>query len=38
VLFGVYAWAFLLLCGIHALTFVSAMRLPHRREDVAVHE
>ncbi|MCL2872997.1 MAG: DHA2 family efflux MFS transporter permease subunit [Betaproteobacteria bacterium] len=31
-----YAWAFLLLCGIHALTFLSAMRLPRRREDVAV--
>jgi len=30
-----YAWAFLLLCGIHALTFLSAMRLPRRREDVA---
>ncbi|MCL2658801.1 MAG: DHA2 family efflux MFS transporter permease subunit [Betaproteobacteria bacterium] len=32
-----YAWALLLLCGIHALTFLSAMRLPRRQEDIAVH-
>ena len=28
-----YAWAFLLLCGLHALAFVSASRLPLRIDD-----
>lgn len=35
---GAYAWAFLLLCSIHALTFVAAIRLPLRRDDVAVDD
>jgi hypothetical protein len=25
-----YAWAFLLLCGLHAFTFFSAIQLPRR--------
>lgn len=33
-----YVWAFLLLCCIHALTFIAAIRLPLRREDIAVHD
>ena len=33
-----YAWAFLLLCSIHALTFIAAIRLPLRRDDVAVDD
>lgn len=31
-----YVWAFGLLCVIHALTFAAALRLPLRRDDVAV--
>ena len=31
-----FAGAFVLLCGLQALTFVAAMRLPRRREDVVV--
>ena len=27
-----YAWAFVFLCGLHALTFISALRLPVRAE------
>jgi EmrB/QacA subfamily drug resistance transporter len=33
-----YAWAFLLLCCLHALIFVAATRLPLRREDVTVRD
>ncbi|MFB0489993.1 hypothetical protein ABIE45_002579 [Methylobacterium sp. OAE515] len=33
-----YAWAFLLLCGVHAVTSVTALRLPLQRDDVAVRE
>jgi EmrB/QacA subfamily drug resistance transporter len=29
---GPYAWAFVFLCGLHALTFLSALRLPFRAE------
>ena len=28
-----YGWAFLFLCGLHALTFVAALRLPRRIEE-----
>ncbi|MDU0704036.1 DHA2 family efflux MFS transporter permease subunit [Pseudomonas aeruginosa] len=31
-----YAWAFLFLCSLHALTFLSAIRLPRRLDDVAI--
>jgi EmrB/QacA subfamily drug resistance transporter len=31
-----YASAFLLLCGLHALTFLAATRLPRRLDDIAV--
>jgi EmrB/QacA subfamily drug resistance transporter len=27
-----YVWAFVFLCGLHAVTFLSALRLPHRAE------
>lgn len=30
-----YAWAFLLLCGLHGLTALAAIRLPRRLDDVA---
>jgi predicted MFS family arabinose efflux permease len=33
-----YAWAFLLLCSIHAFTFIAAIRLPLRRDDVALDD
>ncbi|WP_286198665.1 DHA2 family efflux MFS transporter permease subunit [Mesorhizobium sp. BR1-1-16] len=33
-----YAWVFLLLCGLHALTFLAAVRLPRRLEDVTIHQ
>jgi len=33
-----YGWAFLLLCGIHAVTFLAAIRLPRRLRDVAIRE
>ena len=33
-----YAWAFLLLCGLHAFTFLAAIRLPRRLDDVAIRE
>lgn len=33
-----YAWAFLLLCGLHAFTFICAMQLPHRIDDVAIRK
>lgn len=33
-----YVWAFLLLCGLHALTFLAAIRLPRRLDDVAIRE
>lgn len=29
-----YAWAFLILCALHALTFLGAAHLPHRLDDV----
>jgi EmrB/QacA subfamily drug resistance transporter len=29
-----YAWAFLFLCGLHAFTFLAALRLPRRLDDV----
>ncbi|MCM2292559.1 DHA2 family efflux MFS transporter permease subunit [Allorhizobium sp. BGMRC 0089] len=32
-----YAWALLLLCGLHALTFLSAVRLPRRLDNGASH-
>jgi EmrB/QacA subfamily drug resistance transporter len=35
---GAFAWAFLLLSGLHGLTLLAAIRLPLRREDVAVDE
>lgn len=33
-----YAWGLLLLCALHAFTFVAAMRLPSRLDDVAIRE
>lgn len=33
-----YAWAFFLLCGLHAFTFFSAIQLPRRLDDVAIRE
>ncbi|MGY3539766.1 EmrB/QacA subfamily drug resistance transporter [Bradyrhizobium sp. USDA 4515] len=33
-----YAWALLLLCALHAFTFVAAIRLPSRLNDVAIRE
>lgn len=33
-----YGWAFLLLCGLHAFTFLAAIRLPRRLDDVAIRE
>jgi EmrB/QacA subfamily drug resistance transporter len=33
-----YAWVLLLLCGLHALTFVGAIQLPRRIDDVAIRE
>lgn len=33
-----YAWAFLLLCGLQAFTFLAAIRLPLRLDDVAIGE
>lgn len=33
-----YAWALLLLCALHAFTFVAAMRLPRRLDEVAIRE
>ena len=33
-----YAWALFLLCGLHAITFLSAMRLPRRLDEVAIRE
>ncbi|WP_109232342.1 DHA2 family efflux MFS transporter permease subunit [Klebsiella pneumoniae] len=31
---GAYGWAFLILCGIHAFSFLVANQLPHRLSDV----
>lgn len=33
-----YAWALLFLCGLHALVFLAAMRLPPRLDDVTIRE
>jgi MFS family permease len=33
-----YAWALLLLCGLQAFTFLAAIRLPRRLDDVAISE
>ena len=33
-----YAWAFLLLCALHASTFLAALRLPSRLDDAAFRE
>jgi hypothetical protein len=33
-----YAWALLLLCALHAFTFVAAMRLPLRLDDWSIRE
>jgi EmrB/QacA subfamily drug resistance transporter len=33
-----YAWAFLLLCGLHAFSLLAAIRLPRRLDDVAIGE
>jgi EmrB/QacA subfamily drug resistance transporter len=33
-----YAWAFLFLCGLHALTFFAAIRLPRRLDEVVARE
>jgi predicted MFS family arabinose efflux permease len=33
-----YAWAFLFLCGLHAFTFLAAIQLPRRIDDVAIGE
>lgn len=33
-----YAWTFLLLCGLHAITILAAIRLPTRLDDVAIQE
>lgn len=33
-----YAWTFLILCGLHAVTFLSATRLPRRVDDVTPRE
>jgi EmrB/QacA subfamily drug resistance transporter len=33
-----YAWAFLLLCCLHAFTFLAAIRLPRWPDDVAIRE
>ncbi|SMF56133.1 drug resistance transporter, EmrB/QacA subfamily [Xaviernesmea oryzae] len=35
---GAYAWAFLILCGLHALTFLGASQLPRRLEEVTPRE
>jgi MFS family permease len=33
-----YAWAFLLLCSLHAFTFLFAIRLPRRLDDVGIRK
>jgi MFS family permease len=33
-----YAWAFLILCGLHAFTLLGAIQLPRRIDDVAIRQ
>ena len=33
-----YAWAFLVLCGIHAFAFIAAVQLPRRLDDVSIRD
>nr|WP_258397302.1 DHA2 family efflux MFS transporter permease subunit [Paraburkholderia unamae] len=35
---GAYGWAFLILCGTHAVAFLAAVQLPRRLDDVAFGE